>query len=150
MRCACIAAKGDVDRLRDVGAVIAVLGLLRNGSDSQKMWAAETLRHLTIQNEEIRAEVVANGAAGSLVVLMLIGTDAQKQRAVYALGNLVDVKEVISEVAEDQVIMTLVTLFLSALDLLRHSAVYEAAFTAWPAMVPQGAPKLNAMAALHH
>ncbi|KAG3114601.1 hypothetical protein PI124_g6679 [Phytophthora idaei] len=88
LQCSCMATRGDGDALRRVGVLPLVIGLLKDGTVNQKLWAAEVLVTLASHDDENCVAITRGGAIPPLVALLRAGTDMQKQEAAYALGNL--------------------------------------------------------------
>jgi hypothetical protein len=124
VRCACTAIKDHCDGLRKAGVIEPLIALLRNGTDAQKLWAAEALRKLTITNGACRLEAVEKEAIGQLVTLILVGTPEQKHRATWALGNLALYSEASPLISQRKAIPALVTLLRTGVDLHRLSVLY--------------------------
>ncbi|RLN74928.1 hypothetical protein BBJ28_00026138, partial [Nothophytophthora sp. Chile5] len=108
--CACIAARGNKDTLREAGILTPLVDILRNGSAEQIMWATEALQGLACSDQN-RFAIADEDTVPLLVALVRAGTDAQKSCAANALGNLVaDGDEIQTTIAREGAIPPLVAL----------------------------------------
>lgn len=142
VRCACIATRANVDRLREAGTrssfssllrsssesklcagmVQPLITLLQTGNDTQKLWTAEALGDLAMENETIRAEILRGNAIKTLVALLKVGTSEQKHRAAYALGSLASSKDGSAKIVQKEAITLLTALLLEGTDEQKHQA----------------------------
>ncbi|EEY61396.1 uncharacterized protein PITG_01692 [Phytophthora infestans T30-4] len=88
LQCSCMATRGDGDTLRRIGVLPLVIGLLKDGTGNQKLWAAEVLVTLASHSDDNCVAITRAGAISPLVALLRSGTDMHKQEVAYALGNL--------------------------------------------------------------
>jgi hypothetical protein len=112
IRCACMALVAPGGKLHDAGVIQPLVSLVRSGTDAQKLWAAEALGSLAIENEPVRAEIGRKDAVKPLVALLTGSSEEPKSRAAYALGNLVLSKPTNDALCElQEVLPVLFTLF---------------------------------------
>ncbi|KAL4133852.1 hypothetical protein PRIC2_004168 [Phytophthora ramorum] len=125
IRCSCMATRGDVDSLRCAGILPPLVGLLRDGADNQKLWAAEALATLASNNDQNCVEIAREGAIPPLVTLLRSGTDVHKQEAAYALGILAADNDVNrSKIAREGAIPPMVAFVKAVTDAQNQWAVY--------------------------
>ncbi|GMF43395.1 unnamed protein product [Phytophthora fragariaefolia] len=94
LQCSCMATRGAGDALRQVGVLPLLIGLVKDGTANQKLWATEALLTLASDNDDNCVAITRGGAIPPLVSLLRSGTDMHKQEAAYALGNLAANNEV--------------------------------------------------------
>ncbi|KAG6617281.1 Serine/threonine protein kinase [Phytophthora cinnamomi] len=142
VRCACIATRANGDRLRDAGSkssftallrsnsesklcagmVQPLITLLQTGNDMQKIWTAEALGDLAMENETIRSEILRGNAIKTLVALLKVGTSEQKHRAAYTLGSLAYSKDGSAKIVQKEAVSLLIALLLNGTDEQKHQA----------------------------
>ncbi|KAG6618821.1 TKL protein kinase [Phytophthora cinnamomi] len=125
LRCSCMTTRGAGHSLCQVGVLPLLIGLLRNGATNQALWATETLRVLTSDDEDNCAAIIRGGAIPPLVGLLRIGTDMHIQEAACILGNLAACSEASRvEIAREGAIPPLVAFMKSITDEKNQWAVY--------------------------
>ncbi|KAG6618766.1 TKL protein kinase [Phytophthora cinnamomi] len=125
LRCSCMTTRGAGHSLCQVGVLPLLIGLLRNGATNQALWATETLRVLTSDDEDNCAAIVRGGVIPPLVGLLRIGTDMHIQEAACILGNLAACSEASRvEIAREGAIPPLVAFMKSITDEKNQWAVY--------------------------
>ncbi|KAG7380476.1 hypothetical protein PHYPSEUDO_007178 [Phytophthora pseudosyringae] len=129
IRCSCLTTRGEGVTLRRVGVIPPLVILITDGTDNQKLWAAETLVALASENNESCVEVTDAGAIPPLVTLLRSGTDMQKQEAAYALGSLAaSNNETRGRIAQEGAIPPMVAFMQAATDVQTQWAVYALGF----------------------
>ncbi|EGZ29015.1 hypothetical protein PHYSODRAFT_476212 [Phytophthora sojae] len=129
LRCSCVATRVAGDALRQVGVLPLLIGLLKDGTDNQKLWAAEALVTLASDDDENCVAITRGGAIPPLVLLLRSGTDMHKQEAAYALGNLAANNEVNrAKIAREGAIPPMVEFVKSVTDAQNQWAVYALGF----------------------
>ncbi|KAI9993846.1 hypothetical protein PInf_016367 [Phytophthora infestans] len=88
LQCSCMATRGDGDTLRRIGVLPLVIGLLKDGTGNQKLWAAEVLVTLASHSDDNCVAITRAGAIPPLVALLRSGIDMHKEEVAYALGNM--------------------------------------------------------------
>ncbi|GMF09137.1 unnamed protein product [Phytophthora lilii] len=123
IRCACMTAISKYDdELREEGVVSSLVGLLRNGSDTLKLWATEALAHFTVTNDIMRSEVVKHEVIGPLVALLRVGTGGHKYQAMVPLGNLAQNHEAAEAIVQNNAIAPLVQILANGKELHKEAA----------------------------
>ena len=75
------------DSIREAGGIPPMIALIRNGTESQKEFAARALRKLA-ESKANAVQICDAGAISPLVRLVKHGTETQKEEGAFALGTL--------------------------------------------------------------